>query len=119
MSFKLYSQFKNIDLRSEKEFLKGTIPGSINIPILTNEEYQKKVEVLRKKVSQLQKNKQNSLKNIAKLRNQARTELLKNLNPLMREYMEKFGLRLILETILNYMKVIMIKTMKATTHIVG
>ena len=41
MSFKLYSQFKNIDLRSEKEFLKGTIPGSINIPILTNEEYQK------------------------------------------------------------------------------
>jgi len=41
VSFKLYSQFKNIDLRSEKEFLKGTIPGSINIPILTNEEYQK------------------------------------------------------------------------------
>ena len=41
MSFKLYSKFKNIDLRSEKEFLKGTIPGSINIPILTNEEYQK------------------------------------------------------------------------------
>ena len=41
MSYKLFSQFKNIDLRSEKEFLKGTIPGSINIPILTNEEYQK------------------------------------------------------------------------------
>ena len=41
MNFKLFSQFKNIDLRSEKEFLKGTIPGSINIPILTNEEYQK------------------------------------------------------------------------------
>jgi len=41
VSFKQYSKFKNIDLRSEKEFLKGTIPGSINIPILTNEEYQK------------------------------------------------------------------------------
>ena len=41
MSFKEYSQFKNIDLRSEKEFLKGTIPGSINIPILCNEEYQR------------------------------------------------------------------------------
>jgi len=41
VSYKLFSQFKNIDLRSEKEFLKGTIPGSVNIPILTNEEYQK------------------------------------------------------------------------------
>ena len=41
MSFKEYSQFKNIDLRSEKEFLKGTIPRSINIPILCNEEYQR------------------------------------------------------------------------------
>ena len=33
--------------------------------------------------------------------------------------MEKFGLRLILETILNYMKVIMIKTMKVIILIVG
>ena len=65
--------------------------------LITNEEYQKKVEVLRKKVSQLQKNKQNSLKKIAKLRNQARTELLKNLNPLMREYMEKNKIRIVLD----------------------
>ena len=28
-----------IDLRSEKEFQKGTIPNSINLPILSNEEY--------------------------------------------------------------------------------
>ena len=40
-STQLNSNVKNIDLRSEKEFLKGTIPGSTNIPILTNEEYQK------------------------------------------------------------------------------
>ena len=35
------SQFNHIDLRSEKEFKKGTIPNSVNIPILNNEEYEK------------------------------------------------------------------------------
>ncbi len=30
---------KNIDLRSEQEYAKGTIPGSVNIPILNNIEY--------------------------------------------------------------------------------
>ena len=30
---------KNIDLRSEREYAKGTIPGSVNIPILNNIEY--------------------------------------------------------------------------------
>ncbi len=65
--------------------------------LITKEEYQKKVEALRKKVSQLQKNKQDSLKNIAQLRTKARTELLKNLNPLMREYMEKNKIRIVLD----------------------
>ena len=41
MNLKLFSPYRNIDLRSEREFLKGTIPGSVNIPILTNEEYEK------------------------------------------------------------------------------
>ncbi len=65
--------------------------------LITNEEYQKKVEALRKKVSQLQKNKQESLKNIAVLRSKARTELLKNLNPLIKEYMEKNKIRIVLD----------------------
>ena len=65
--------------------------------LITNEEYQKKVEALRKKVSQLQKDKQDSLKNIAKLRSKARSELLKNLNPLMKEYMEKNNIRIVLD----------------------
>ena len=41
MNLKLLSHHNNIDLRSEGEFLKGTIPGSINIPILNDEEYKK------------------------------------------------------------------------------
>ena len=65
--------------------------------LITNEEYQKKVESLRKKVSQLQKDKQNSLRDIAKLRAKARAELLKNLNPLMKEYMEKNKIRIVLD----------------------
>ena len=36
----LLSSYKNIDLRSEKEFHKGTIPGSVNIPILSNDEFE-------------------------------------------------------------------------------
>ena len=40
MDLKFLSNYKHIDLRSEKEFHKGTIPGSINIPILSNNEYE-------------------------------------------------------------------------------
>ena len=40
MDLKLLSGYKNIDLRSEKEFQKGTIPGSVNIPILSNDEFE-------------------------------------------------------------------------------
>tara|TARA_B100000965_G_C19523750_1_gene727765 strand:- start:196 stop:723 length:528 start_codon:yes stop_codon:yes gene_type:complete len=65
--------------------------------LITNEEYQKKVETLRKKVSDLQKNKQNSLKNIGKMRAKARTELLKNLNPIMKKYMEDNKIRMVLD----------------------
>ena len=41
MNISLLSRHNNIDLRSEREFLKGTIPGSINIPILNDDEYEK------------------------------------------------------------------------------
>ena len=41
MNLSLLSHLNNIDLRSEREFLKGTIPGSVNIPILNDEEYEK------------------------------------------------------------------------------
>ena len=40
MDLKFLSNYNHIDLRSEKEFHKGTIPGSINIPILSNNEYE-------------------------------------------------------------------------------
>ncbi len=65
--------------------------------LITNEEYQKKVEALRKKVSDLQKKKQNSLKNISQMRSRMRTELLKNLNPIIKKYMEDNKIRIVLD----------------------
>jgi len=81
----------------EKELRKEESELISKKKLITNEEYQKKVETLRKKVSDLQRNKQNSLKNIAKMRSKARTELLKNLNPIMKKYMEEKKIRVVLD----------------------
>jgi len=40
LDLKFLSNYKNIDLRSENEFHKGTIPDSVNIPILSNDEFE-------------------------------------------------------------------------------
>jgi len=64
---------------------------------LSNEEYQKKVEDLRKKVSKLQTDKQVSLNEIAKSRALAKQELLKNVNPIIKNYMEENKIRLIVD----------------------
>ncbi len=65
--------------------------------LITKEEYKKKVDELRKKVATLQKNKQETLNNIAKSRNNAKTELLKTLNPIVKKYMEDNNIRLVLK----------------------
>ena len=64
--------------------------------LITKEEYKKKVDELRKKVGTLEKNKKESLNNIAKTRNNAKTELLKKLNPIVKKYMEDNKIRLVL-----------------------
>ncbi len=64
---------------------------------LSNEDYQKKVDELRKKVAKLQTDKQNSLNEIAKSRALAKQELLKNVNPILKTYMEENKIRLIVD----------------------
>ena len=64
---------------------------------LSNEDYQKKLEELRKKVAKLQNDKQNSLNVIAKSRTEAKQELLKNLNPILKTYMEENKIRLVVD----------------------
>ena len=36
---KFLNAFPSIDLRSPREFKKGTIPNSVNLPILNDDEY--------------------------------------------------------------------------------
>ena len=65
--------------------------------VLSNEDYQKKLDELRKKVAKLQTDKQESLNEIAKSRARARQELLKNVNPILKEYMEENKIRLVID----------------------
>jgi outer membrane protein len=65
--------------------------------LMKPDEYKKKVDELRTKVSKLQKERKDLLEDIAKKRSKARAELLKNLNPLMENYMKDKNIRMILD----------------------
>ena len=64
---------------------------------LSPEDYQKKVKVLRQKVADLQKKKQNSFNNIAKSRRDSKSALLKAVNPIVKKYMEDNNIGLVLD----------------------
>ena len=65
--------------------------------IINQDEYKKKVDELRTKVSKLQKDRQSLLNNVAKQRAKARTELLKNLNPILESYMKEKNIKMIVD----------------------
>ena len=65
--------------------------------VLSAEEYKKKVMELRNKVSSLQKERNNLLDEVAKQRSKARAELLKNLNPIIQEYMKEKKIRMVVD----------------------
>ena len=61
---------------------------------------QKKIisaEEYKKNVSSLQKERNELLESVAKQRSKARSELLKNLNPIMKEYMKANNIRMIVD----------------------
>ena len=60
------------------------------------EEYKKKVKELRNRVALLQKERDSLLDGVAKQRAKARNELLKNLNPIMKEYMKEKKIRMVI-----------------------
>ena len=64
--------------------------------LISPEEYKKKVDDLRKKVSDLQKNRSNALQKIASQRAKAKKDLLKNLNPIIKSYMQEKQIRMVL-----------------------
>ena len=65
--------------------------------LISPEEYKKKVTELRGKVSSLQKERNNLLEKVSKQRTKARNELLKNLNPILSNYMKEKKIRLVLD----------------------
>ena len=65
--------------------------------ILTKEEYNKAIEVLRKKVSDHQKNKQEAFKKIGQSRVDAKNKLLQKLNPIVKKYMDQNNIKLVID----------------------
>ena len=65
--------------------------------LISAEEYKKKVNELRDKVSKLQKDRDNLFETVSKQRAKARSELLKNLNPIIKEYMKEKKIRMVLD----------------------
>ena len=65
--------------------------------LITPEEYKKKVADLRSKVSSLQKERNNLLENVSKERTKARNELLKSLNPILKDYMKEKNIRMVVD----------------------
>ena len=52
-NIKLHNSYPSIDLRSPKEYKKGTIPNSVNLPILNDAEFHEIVKFLHQKEKEL------------------------------------------------------------------
>ena len=65
--------------------------------IVTPEEYKKLVNELRLKVSKLQKDREKLLQDIAVQRNNAKNNLLRNLNPIIKDYMIEKKIRYVMD----------------------
>ena len=64
---------------------------------LSKEDYNKKVDALRKKVFEKNKNRDKSIKDLAKKRKKAGNEMLKNLNPILGKYMEENNIAVVID----------------------
>jgi outer membrane protein len=65
--------------------------------VISADEYKKRVTALRKKVALLQKERDDLLNGVAKQRAKARSELLKNLNPLIKDFMQEKKIRMVID----------------------
>ena len=65
--------------------------------VLSNEDYKSKVTELRSKVSSLQKERNSLMQSVAKQRSKAKSELLKNLNPIVKNFMKENKVRMVID----------------------
>ena len=93
---KLESGLSNLN-KSEKNIQSEEKKIIAQKKLISEEEYKKKVKELRQKVVNLQKNRKNLLDTVAKQRSKARVELLKNLNPIIKEYMKEKNIRYVMD----------------------
>tara|TARA_X000000950_G_scaffold176578_1_gene214428 strand:- start:1845 stop:2369 length:525 start_codon:yes stop_codon:yes gene_type:complete len=65
--------------------------------VLSPEDYKEKITKLRKKVSNLQKDRNTILESISKKRSNARKQLLEALNPIVKNYMTENNIKIVLD----------------------
>ena len=63
--------------------------------IISAEEYKKEIQTLRASVAKLQKERSELINSIAKKKKKAKDELLKNLNPIIKDYMIEKKIRMV------------------------
>tara|TARA_B100001057_G_C22585779_1_gene847005 strand:+ start:356 stop:880 length:525 start_codon:yes stop_codon:yes gene_type:complete len=93
---KLENGIKNIQ-NKEKKLLEEEKKVIQQKKVISPEEYKKKVSELRDKVSSLRKERNTLLESVSKQRAKARNELIKNLNPILKKYMEEKKIRMVVD----------------------
>ena len=96
---KLLKEFENQDkkFKNESNALKKQETELIaQKKTLSQDEYKKKVSALRKKNLDFQSRRRNASNNFVKKKNNARNELLKALNPILKNYMDENNIMMIL-----------------------
>ncbi len=88
--FKSIKERENKILEEEKKLIQQK-------KIISSEDYKKKVSELRKKVSSIQKERQKLIQSVSQQRSKAREVLLKNLNPIVKTYMQENNVRIVID----------------------
>ena len=92
----LESGLKNIS-KKEKQLVEEEKKIIGQKKVISQDEYKKKVSALREKVLNLQKERNNLLESVAKNRAKAKEVLLKNLNPIVKDYMIEKKIRMVVD----------------------
>ena len=93
---KLENGFKTIRDK-EKKILEEEKKLIQQKKVLSTDDYKQKVSALRGKVSSLKKERDSLMQSVAKQRNKAKDILLKNLNPIVKDYMKENNIRVVID----------------------
>ncbi len=83
--------------KKEKKFLEEEKKLIQQKKLISADEYKTKISDLRKKASNLQKERNDLLSSVSKQRLKAKKELLKNLNPIIEEYMRNKNIKMVID----------------------